>query len=206
MADMPIHGHSQIDSRVSAEFQAPIDNGVLGMWIWLSGEGVFFASLIGAYIMLHNNLNNGPGVKILDLPSAVISTVIILLSSMTMMFSLGQIQKGKLIETRLWLTVTGALGLAFVLLALNEYSALYHQGFTLHTSPFSSAFYALTGFDAAHVAFGVLWALGLLVYTFHRNFLNESILKLKVLSLYWGFVTIIWMVVFTVVYLLGKVA
>ncbi len=206
MADMPIQGTSEIDSRVSAEFQAPMDNGVLGMWIWLSGEGVFFASLIGAYIMLHNNLNSGPSAKILDLPTAAVSTVIILLSSMTMMFSLGQVQKGKLVATRLWLAITAVLGLAFVLVELEDYASLYQQHFTFHTSPFSSAFYALTGFDGAHVAFGVLWAVGLLIYTFNRNFLNESILKLKVLSLYWGFVTIIWMVVFTVVYLLGKVA
>lgn len=205
MADMPVHGSGEIDPQSRVEFHPPIDNGVLGMWIWLSGEGIFFASLIGTYLMLHNNVNGGPTSKIFDLSSAVISTVVILLSSMTMMFSLSQTQSGKLAGARLWLAVTAALGFVFVLLEVNDYTALYHQHFTFHTSAFSSAYYALTGFDAAHVAFGVLWALGLLIYTFSRSFLNESVLKFKVLSLYWGFVTIIWMVVFTVVYLMGKV-
>jgi len=185
---------------------APVDNSVLGVWIWLSAEAVFFATLIGTYLLMHTHTNNGLTPKqAFDLPLTFIGTLILLSSSMTMAIGYAQLQRGRLPLFRIWLLITAVLGLGFLGFQAFEFTGFYHRGLTLQSSPFGSAFFTLTGFHGLHVAFGVFWLLSLFAYTFKPKFLEEGITKTQVLGLYWHFVDVVWVVIFSVVYLMGKV-
>lgn len=197
----PAHpgAHAEVAER-------PLDNSVLGLWVWLSAETVFFASLIGTYLLLHTDTNNGLTPKqAFDLPLTFLGTIILLSSSMTMALGYAQIQRKNVQGLRFWLTITAILGMAFLGFQAVEFTGFYHHHLTLSSSPFGSAFFTLTGFHGLHVAFGVFWLLSLLAYTYKKNFLEEGVTKVQVLGLYWHFVDVVWVVIFSLVYLLGKV-
>jgi cytochrome c oxidase subunit III len=182
-----------------------IDNSTLGFWIFLSAECILFASLIGTYLLLHTQTNGGPSPKsIFDLRLTFIGTIALLLSSLTMVLGYYQVIRGNLRGLRIWLLVTVGLGLVFLVETAYEFAGFWHQGLTLQTSPFGSAFYTLVGFHAMHVTFGLFWIISMLFYSFKPQFVRESVTKIGVMGLYWHFVDVVWVVIFSVVYLLGK--
>jgi cytochrome c oxidase subunit 3 len=182
-----------------------IDNSTLGFWIFLSAECVLFASLIGTYILLHTQTNGGPTPKsIFDLRLTFVGTIALLLSSLTMVLAYYQVIRGRFAQMRGWLLVTIALGLVFLVETAYEFAGFWSHGLTLQASPFGSAFYTLVGFHAMHVTFGLFWITSLLVYSFKPQFARESVTKVGVMGLYWHFVDVVWVVIFSVVYLLGK--
>lgn len=181
-------------------------NAVLGLWIWLSAESIFFASLIGTYLLMHTHTNGGPSPRtIFDLPLTFVGTIVLLSSSMTMALGYAQVLRGNLERFRLWLVITAVLGLGFLSFQGVEFTTFYHKGLTLSSSPFGSAFFTLTGFHGLHVLFGVFWLVSVLAYSFKPTFLQEARTKVQVLGLYWHFVDVVWVVIFSLVYLLGKV-
>ncbi|MCL6561449.1 MAG: cytochrome c oxidase subunit 3 [Firmicutes bacterium] len=204
MAEMhpPIGTHP-----VEMEMPAAPDNSVLGVWIWLSAESLFFASLIATFLLLHNQNNGGPSLgKLIDLPLTFVATVTLLSSSLTMALGYAQVLKQNYGGFRFWLVVTAILGLAFAGMQAFEFHHLYAEGFRLNSAPSGSAFFTLTGFHGLHVLFGAFWLISLLFFSFKREFVEEAAVKVKVLGLYWHFVDVVWVIIFTVVYLMGKVA
>jgi cytochrome c oxidase subunit 3 len=181
-------------------------NAVLGLWIWLSAESIFFASLIGTYLLEHTQTFHGLTSKnAFDLTLTFVATIVLLSSSCTMALGYAQIVRGNVERFRLWLVATAVLGLGFVSCQAIEFTSLYHHGLTLSSSPFGSSFFTLTGFHGLHVLFGVFWLLSLLAYSYKPGFLEEARTKAQVLSLYWHFVDVVWVVIFTTVYLMGRV-
>lgn len=184
-----------------------LDNGTLGFWIFLSAESVLFASLIGTYILLHTSTNGGPTPQsAFDIPLTFMNTMALLLSSLTMGIAYLQVQRQNFGGMRLWLGVTVLLGMVFLGGTIHEFMGFYKLGLTISSSPFGSAFFTVVGFHALHVTFGLFWLISMIVYSYKASFKAESVRKLGILSLYWHFVDVVWILIFTVIYLLAKAA
>jgi cytochrome c oxidase subunit 3 len=181
---------------------------LLGIWVFLSAECALFASLIGTYLALHTGTNGGPTSAILLNSRTLVATLVLLTSSFTMVLAVASLQEGKVGAMRGWLLATAALGLTFLGFQAVEFTHFYQIGLTLDSSAFGSAFFTLTGFHGMHVAFGVFWIVSLILWSmgpvFRRASLRENVTKLQVAGLYWHFVDMVWVVIFTVVYLMGK--
>lgn len=207
MSTTPHAAELHVAPHASNEFGLPKDNRVLGIWIFLAGECAFFASLIGAYLGLHTHTITGPsGMQIFDLPLTTIATLVLLTSSLTIVLGVSAMQRGNLRAMQLWIWITAFLGLIFLEFQGYEFYSFYQEGLRLQTSAFGSAFFTLTGFHGMHVLFGVFWLLLLLFRTLKSGITPERTSKLFVASLYWHFVDVVWVVIFTLVYLAGKVS
>lgn len=175
----------------------------LAFWVFLASEAIFFASLIGVYLSYASLSKNGPyPLDVFDIPLTSISTFVLLMSSLTMVLAVSAVSRGDLRGTRLWLAATALLGTGFLSFQAYEFTHFVQKGLTLGTNLFGSAFYTLTGFHGAHVAGGVLWLLALLGYSFRGGVRQERALDVEIAGLYWHFVDVVWIVIFTVVYLL----
>jgi cytochrome c oxidase subunit 3 len=181
------------------------DHAMLGIWIFLSAECAFFASLIGTYLVLHTQTAGGLGPSDLLGTPTLIGTLVLLTSSFTMVLGVSALQDGNPGRMRMWLGWTALLGLVFLGFQAYEFHNFYVHGLTLQSSAFGSAFFTLTGFHGMHVAFGVFWILSLIVWSLKKKEIKkEWISKFQVAGLYWHFVDMVWVVIFTVVYLVGK--
>jgi len=195
-----------LQHEMSQELGLPKDHRILGLWIFLAGECAFFASLIGSYLGLHNSVAHGPaGAQLFDLPLTTIATLILLTSSLTVVLGVAAMQRRDVRGMQVWLWLTALLGLFFLEFQGYEFYTFYHEGLTLQTSAFGSAFFTLTGFHGLHVAFGVFWILLLLFQSLKHGINEDRTTKVFVMSLYWHFVDVVWVVIFTLVYLAGKV-
>lgn len=175
----------------------------LGFWIFLASECVFFASLIGTYLSLHGRSHSGPMPhEIFDLPLTTVSSFVLLMSSLTMVLAVAAIKQADLKAMQRWLAATAVLGLVFLGFQAYEFTTFAGEGLTLTSSIFGSSFYTLTGFHGFHVAIGVLWLLSALVYSLRGGISQRQATKIEVAGLYWHFVDVVWIVIFTVVYLI----
>jgi cytochrome c oxidase subunit 3/cytochrome o ubiquinol oxidase subunit 3 len=185
-----------------------IDNRKLGMWLFLSSEFLFFGALITNY-MVYGNDSFGSVVprEIYDIPFTSVSSFVLLMSSLTMVLAHHSLSIDDQNGTRTWLLATAMLGSLFLGGQVFEfYEFINVYGMTLTTNPASSAFFMLTGFHGAHVAIGVIMLLSLFGMAKRPGGLSEKQgMNLELVGLYWHFVDIIWIVIFTVVYLLGAV-
>ncbi|MDX1449404.1 MAG: heme-copper oxidase subunit III [Acidimicrobiia bacterium] len=185
-----------------------IENRKLGMWLFLSSEFLFFGALITGY-MVYGNDDFASVVprEIYDIPFTSVSTFVLLMSSLTMVLAHHSLAQGDQNGTRTWLLATAMLGSIFLGGQVFEfYEFINVYGMTLTTNPAASAFYVLTGFHGTHVAIGVLMLLSLFGMARRPGGLSEHRgLNLELVGLYWHFVDIIWIVIFTIVYLLGAV-
>ncbi|MBA4495451.1 cytochrome (ubi)quinol oxidase subunit III [Paenactinomyces guangxiensis] len=181
-------------------------NKVLGFWLFLGAETVLFACLFGTFLALRNQTMGGPtGQELFDLRLVAVATVILLTSSLTSvlaMHAMNQLKKGAM---QFWLGVTVLLGLAFLVLEIYEFIHYVHEGHTFMSSAFGSSFYALVGTHGAHVTFGIVWISTLMLQAARRGINTETAPKLFVSSLYWHFIDVVWVFIFSLVYLLGKV-
>ncbi len=179
-----------------------LDNTKLAMWVFLGSECLFFGSLITTYLLYRNNVTSGPRPhEIYDIPYTSVSSFVLLMSSLTMVLALSSIQRGDRRAMRIWLLATAFLGMTFIGGQIYEFTTFVEEGLTLSTSTFGSAFFVLTGFHGAHVTVGILMLLSLvLMDTWGR--LDEGPRKVELIGLYWHFVDIVWIVIFTAVYLI----
>jgi heme/copper-type cytochrome/quinol oxidase subunit 3 len=194
------HGHPEHEST-------GVDNRKLGMWVFLSSEFLFFGALISNYL-IYSNRGGFEGVypaAIYDIPFTSVSSFVLLMSSLTMVLAHNALSRGDQNGTRTWLFATAALGSVFLGGQVFEFTDfIVEYGMTLSTNPAASAFYVLTGFHGLHVAIGVIMLLALWSISRRQEGLSEkSGLNLELVGLYWHFVDIIWIVIFTVVYLLS---
>jgi cytochrome o ubiquinol oxidase subunit 3 len=182
----------------------PENGTLLGFWIYLMSDCLIFACLFIAYAVLGRNYAGGPsGAEVFELPTVAINTAFLLLSSITYGFAMLSSYKGKLGKTLLWLGVTGLFGLAFVGLELNEFAHLIHEGAGPQRSAFLTSFFALVGTHGLHVTFGIIWLVTLMFQLNRVGLIAENRRRLMCLSMFWHFLDVIWIGVFTFVYLMG---
>jgi heme/copper-type cytochrome/quinol oxidase subunit 3 len=186
------------------ETSTGIDTRKVGMWAFLSSEALFFGALITNYLLFKGrDLQGIHPREVLNIPFTSVSSFVLLMSSLTMVLAHAALTRDDQPAARGWLLATAALGATFVGGQVFEFSSFYREGMTLTTNPASSSFFVLTGFHGAHVTVGIILLLTLVGISVRRRGLTFSHgLNLELVGLYWHFVDIVWIVIFTVVYLI----
>ena len=177
---------------------------MLGFWIYLMSDCLIFAVLFAIYGVLGASYAAGPAPKdLFDLQLVAINTAMLLFSSLTFGFAMLSMLKNDVRGTLVWLGVTGLFGLAFLGIELYEFAHLIHVGATPQRSAFLSSFFTLVGTHGLHVAFGILWLVTLMTQVRRYGLIEANKRRLMCLSMFWHFLDVIWIGVFTFVYLLG---
>jgi cytochrome o ubiquinol oxidase subunit 3 len=180
---------------------------LLGFWLYLMSDCLIFAALFATYGVLSQSYAGGPsGADLFDLPLVALNTSFLLVSSITYGFAMLQMQQGKLSGTMLWLGITGILGVGFLGLEIYEFYHLIQLDAGPQTSGFLSAFFALVGTHGLHVVFGILWLVILLVQLRMYGLTGANRRRLFCLSMFWHFLDVVWIGVFTIVYLMGSMS
>ena len=180
------------------------DSTLLGFWIYLMSDCLIFAILFATYGVLGGNYAAGPAPKdLFELPLVALNTSMLLLSSITYGFAMLAMNENKVGQTQAWLAVTGLFGLAFLGIELHEFAHLIELGATPQRSGFLSAFFTLVGTHGLHVTFGTVWLVTLMVQVGRHGLNAANRRRLMCLSLFWHFLDVIWIGVFTFVYLMG---
>jgi cytochrome c oxidase subunit 3 len=180
-----------------------LDNRKIAFWAFIGSECLLFGSLITTYLVYEGRSVSGPTTReILNIPLTSVSTFDLLMSSLAMVLALAAVQRGDKVWARVWLATTALLGTIFLGFQAYEFSHFVHEGLGLTTNLFGSTFFTLTGFHGGHVLVGVIWLLTLLVRSFQGKLGPDKALNVEIAGLYWHFVDVVWIVIFTVVYLI----
>jgi cytochrome o ubiquinol oxidase subunit 3 len=191
-------------SRYFVREHHPENGTLLGFWIYLMSDCLIFACLFATYAVIGRNYAGGPtGADLFELPLVALNTAFLLLSSITYGFAMLEMQKKKVRTTLIWLAVTGVFGLAFLFLELYEFVHLIHIGAGPQRSGFLTSFFALVGTHGLHVSFGVIWLTTLMFQVKKHGLTPENGRRLMCLSMFWHFLDVVWIGVFTFVYLMG---
>ena len=173
------------------------------MWLFLASECLFFGSFIAAFLIYRDRNVNGPYQQDLyDIPFTSVSSFVLLMSSLTMVLALSAIQRGDLRTMRIWLIATAMLGLVFLSGQAYEFTHFWNEGLSLDSNLFGTTFFVLTGFHGAHVSVGVLILLSLVDSSWRGRLGEGDSLAVEIAGLYWHFVDIVWIVIFTLIYLI----
>jgi len=188
----------------TASVKQATDKTVFGFWLYIMTDCVLFATLFATYAVLRDNTAGGPGPnELFSLPFVLVETLILLTSSFTVGLSLLAAHRGNRRAALAWLAVTGMLGVAFVGLELHEFSNLVQEGHSWRESAFLSAFFTLVATHGLHITSGLIWMLVLGRGLVRRGLTNTNVKRLTLLSMFWHFLDIVWIFIFTIVYLLG---
>jgi cytochrome c oxidase subunit 3/cytochrome o ubiquinol oxidase subunit 3 len=181
-----------------------LSNEKLGMWTLLGSECLFFGALISAYLIYYGRYNGQPEISpaLYDIPFTSVSTFVLLMSSLGMVLALAAIQRGDDRGFRIWILSTALMGSVFLAGQIYEFTWFVEEGMTLSTSPFTSAFYVLTSFHGIHVTVGVLMLVTLWARSMTGRLTSEHADVVENIGLYWHFVDIVWIVIFTAIYLI----
>ena len=197
-------------TRVGAvEHGAPTSTGLsnakLGMWAFLASECLLFGALISTFLLYRGRQVTGKTPQQLyDIPYTSVSSFVLLMSSLTMVLALAAIQRGDHAKLRVWLMATALLGMSFISGQVYEFTRFVQEGMTIKTNVISTSFFTLTGFHGAHVTGGILMLLSLFGMSLDGRLPAERSEAVELVGLYWHFVDIVWIVIFTVVYLIPK--
>ncbi len=174
----------------------------MGFWIYLMSDCVIFAVLFATFAVLANGTAGGPtGAELFELPFVLTETMLLLASSFTFGVAMLGMQAGRKQQVITWLGITFAIGVAFIVMEVYEFRVLLHEGAGPSTSAFLSAYFTLVGTHGLHVSFGLLWIL-VLMHQVHRYGLDGIVQRrLSCLSMFWHFLDLVWICVFTFVYL-----
>ena len=180
-----------------------ISNVKLGMWLFLGSECLLFGGLISTYMLYRgrHSENLGPD-QIYDIPFTSVSSFVLLMSSLTMVLAVSAAAQDDDRNTNLWLTVTALLGATFVGGQVYEFTSFYQEGLGFTTSLFSSSFYTLTGFHGVHVSVGIIMLLATVGMVRRNRIPGQKAEVVELVGLYWHFVDIVWIIIFTLVYLI----
>lgn len=185
------HHEAEADDRV-----------MFGFWVYLMTDLLMFAVLFAVYAVLHDRTFGGEsGRELFSLPLALTETLILLTSSFTCGIGMIAARRRNKAQTLLWFAVTFALGLAFLTLELKEFAEFIHEGHTMRSNAFLSSFFVLVGTHGLHITSGLLWMGVTLAYVMKRGLNTHLVRKLALLSLFWHFLDIVWIFIFTIVYL-----
>ncbi len=188
------HGHST---------STGLSNNKMAMWLFLGSECLLFGGLISTYMLYRGRITQGPRPsQIFDIPFTSVSSFVLLMSSLTMVLAVTSAQRKDNERTKLWLTITALLGATFVGGQVYEFTAFYNEGLGFTTNLFSSSFYTLTGFHGVHVTIGVIMLLSLRGVISANKDTGDRAEVVELIGLYWHFVDIVWIIIFTLVYLI----
>jgi len=180
-----------------------ISNNKLAMWLFLGSECLLFGGLISTYMLYRGRHSGSLGPdQIYDIPFTSVSSFVLLMSSLTMVLAVSSVARGDERNTKLWLVVTALLGATFVGGQAYEFTSFYREGLGFTTSLFSSSFYTLTGFHGVHVTVGIIMLLSLTGMIARNRVPGDTREVVELVGLYWHFVDIVWIVIFTLVYLI----
>ena len=181
------------------------ENGTsIGFWLYLMSDCLIFAVLFATYAVLGRSYAAGPsGADLFDLKLVALNTGFLLFSSITYGFAMLEMEKQKVKATLIWLGVTGLFGLAFLAVELYEFYHLIAEGAGPQRSAFLSAFFALVGTHGLHVTFGIIWLVTLMVQLSRGGLTTANRRRVMCLSMFWHFLDVVWIGVFTFVYLMG---
>jgi heme/copper-type cytochrome/quinol oxidase subunit 3 len=197
--------HTAAVAEHEAHTSTGISNVKLGMWTFLGSECLFFGALISTYLLYRGRSQEGPvPADVYDIPFTSVSSFVLLMSSLCMVLAVAAIYRGDERRMRIWLVATALLGALFVAGQIFEFTEFVRHGLSLHTNLFGSTFFVLTGFHGAHVTVGILWLLSLVLVSARGGLGQERALAVDVAGLYWHFVDVVWIVIFTVVYLVPE--
>jgi heme/copper-type cytochrome/quinol oxidase subunit 3 len=198
MADLAIeHTHAEHETSTG------LPSTKLAMWLFLASECLLFGALITTYVLYRGASQTGPyPADVFDIPYTSVSSFVLLASSLTMVLALAAAQRRDHARMRLWLLTTAMLGLTFVGGQVYEFTAFYEEGLKITTNLFGTTFYTLTGFHGVHVTVGVLMLLSLVGLSLADRLPDDPAFPVEMVGLYWHFVDIVWIVIFTVVYLI----
>lgn len=182
----------------------PQQGTLLGFWLYLMSDCLIFAVLFAVYAVLGRSYAAGPsGADLFDLPVVAANTALLLFSSITYGFAMIAMQAGRKTQVLVWLGITGLFGLGFLTLELQEFAHLIHEGAGPQRSAFLSSFFTLVGTHGLHVTFGCLWLVTLMVQVGRGGLSVANKRRLTCLSMFWHFLDVVWIGVFTFVYLMG---
>ena len=203
------HGHT-VTNAEGVKFYVEDEHGhgegstLLGFWLYLMSDCLIFAVLFAMYGVFGRSYAAGPSPKdLFNLPVVAVNTSMLLISSITYGFAMLQMEQNKKGGTLIWLAITGLFGAAFVGLELNEFAEFLRDGAGPSRSAFLSSFFTLVGTHGIHVTFGIIWLITLMVQVGYKGLIPENRRRLMCLSMFWHFLDLVWIGVFTFVYLMG---
>lgn len=187
--------------------EATQERKMLGFWIYLMTDLILFAALFATFAVLRGQTDGGPGgAELFDMPFVLLETMILLASSFTVGLAILGSNRGYKKQTIFWLVVTFGLGAAFLALELSEFSHLVAEGNSWQRNAFLSSFFTLVGTHGLHIAIGLLW-LGIMIYRLVRfGFKKIDLNRLALFGLFWHFLDVVWIFIFSIVYLIGGLA
>ena len=204
MADATIaledHGHMETNTGIS--------NNKLAMWLFLSSDCLLFGALISTFLLYRTNIgDNTPYTSavedVFDIPFTSLSSFVLLMSSLTMVLALSAVNRDDERNGRIWLLTTAFLGLVFIGGQVYEFTTFYNEfGLGYSTNTWTSAFYTLTGFHGVHVSLGIVMLMSLWVAAHQGKLTQKNAETVEIVGLYWHFVDIVWIFIFTVIYLI----
>lgn len=190
-----------IDARVAVQ-----DKTQLGFWVYLMTDCILFASLFATYVILRGGVNGGPtGHDIFDMPFVLVETLLLLTSSFTCGIAVLAARAQKKTIVLGFLLATFILGFSFLVMELTEFVHLVSEGHSWQASAFLSAFFTLVGTHGAHIAVGLLWLTVMAVQLAVKGFTTGTVRRLTLFGMFWHFLDIIWIFIFTIVYLMGVI-
>jgi heme/copper-type cytochrome/quinol oxidase subunit 3 len=202
------HGHDSHDSHDShgghGYTSTGLSNNKLGMWLFLGSECLLFGGLISTYMLYRgrSGANQVSPDQLWDIPLTSVSSFVLLMSSLTMVLAVAAAKDRNDRLTTLWMTVTALLGSTFVGAQVYEFTSFYNEGLGFTTSLFSSSFFTLTGFHGVHVSVGVIMLLATVGIIQRNKVPGDKAEVVELVGLYWHFVDIVWIIIFTLVYLI----
>lgn len=176
---------------------------IYGFWVYLMTDCIIFATLFATYGVLHGNLAGGPsGKELFSMPYVLAETIILLVSSFTSGLTVLAVHRRDRNYTLTWLGITFVLGIAFLALELNEFTHLVEQGYSWQRSAFLSSFFTLVGTHGFHITCGLIWLSVLVGQVLVKGVNNAVIRRTTCWALFWHFLDVVWIFIFTVVYLM----
>ncbi|MBW7982081.1 cytochrome o ubiquinol oxidase subunit III [Enterobacillus tribolii] len=201
--DTLTHNHS-VDAHAEHEHHDAGSKKVFGFWIYLMSDCILFACLFATYVVLSTGTAGGPsGKDIFELPFVLVETFLLLFSSITYGFAMLGMNKGSTSQVNAWLGLTFLFGAGFIAMEIYEFHHLIMEGYGPDRSGFLSAFFTLVGTHGLHVSSGLLWIIVMMVQVAKKGLTSTNRTRLMCLSLFWHFLDVVWICVFTVVYLMG---
>jgi cytochrome aa3-600 menaquinol oxidase subunit III len=196
---------AKVDTSLPLEYQTEQNRlNILGFWIFLGAEIALFATLFAVYGVLSHRYAGGPTHgDIFMIKEVMIQTVLLLTSSFTCGLAIFEMRKGNLKGLITWLIITLGLGAGFLYMEINEFIHYVHEGATMQTSAFLSSLFVLLGTHGAHVTFGIFWAVMVIIQLVKRGLTPVTARKVFIIGLYWHFLDVVWIFIFTFVYLKG---
>jgi heme/copper-type cytochrome/quinol oxidase subunit 3 len=193
----PGHGH---------DTNTGVSNAKLAIWLFLSSEALFFGAFITTYFLYRGRdtqfLKGPKPEELLNIPFTSVTSFILLMSSLTMVLALAAIQRGDERQLRIWLLATALFGLTFISGQVFEFTEFYREGLSLSSNMFGTSFFVLTGLHGAHVTMGIIWLLILWGRSMQGRLPSGKAEAVEIAGLYWHFVDVVWIFIFTAIYLI----